>query len=569
MRTRFSRILVVVLHRRGGRRSARGRAHVLAGRDRGRLPARRRRGSVDRLLRPADARPGGDDGLRLQRAVSLGARAGSRRRHVRGHGQRRPGAAGGRLRPRPRVLRRRRAGGPRAGAGAQRRAVRRHLAERQGLPRGRARAARTVFFDPPDPYIWGLAVDRTGNVFAATGDKGLVYKITPAGQGTVFYDTKATHALSLAFDATGAAARRHRHAGAGLPAGRRRQAVRGAGLVLRRDSRAARGRRGHHLRDRRHRTQRRVRRRRSRLALDGVLGRRRWPPCPPRSRRSPWATRRCRSPPARRPPGAGRRARLPAPSSASRPTADRIWCGKSARIRPTTWPSSPTAAWWWPRAARARSSGWPATPTARRSSRAPTRSRSRRWAATAPGSWCSPRRTPASCSGCRARRSERGTYLSEVRDAQTFATWGALKWQALTPGGHEGRAVHAVGQHAHARRDLERLERRLRRARGQPDRQPARALSAVARGPDAEPHRQPAAHVGDGGLSAAQHAAARHVGQHPVARHGVPAAVSERRTRDCRLRRRHPGPPRGGAAAGRRGRRRARSSDGAATNAGC
>jgi hypothetical protein len=32
-------------------------------------------------------------------------------------------------------------------------------------------------------------------------------------------------------------------------------------------------------------------------------------------------------------------------------------------------------------------------------------------------------------------RSERGTYLSEVRDAQTFATWGALKWQALTPAG--------------------------------------------------------------------------------------------------------------------------------------
>lgn len=63
-----------------------------------------------------------------------------------------------------------------------------------------ANGRSSVFFDPPDPYIWGLAVDRTGNLYAATGDKGLVYKISPTGQGSVFYDTKATHALSLGFD---------------------------------------------------------------------------------------------------------------------------------------------------------------------------------------------------------------------------------------------------------------------------------------------------------------------------------------------------------------------------------
>jgi len=61
----------------------------------------------------------------------------------------------------------------------------------------------TVFFDPPDPYIWSLALDRAGNLFAATGDRGLIYKITPDGRGAVFYDTKATHALSLAFDREG------------------------------------------------------------------------------------------------------------------------------------------------------------------------------------------------------------------------------------------------------------------------------------------------------------------------------------------------------------------------------
>ena len=61
----------------------------------------------------------------------------------------------------------------------------------------------TPFFDPTDKYIWSLAVDAAGNVFAATGDKGVVYKIAPDGRGAVFYQTKATHAMSLAFDREG------------------------------------------------------------------------------------------------------------------------------------------------------------------------------------------------------------------------------------------------------------------------------------------------------------------------------------------------------------------------------
>ena len=40
-----------------------------------------------------------------------------------------------------------------------------------------------MFFDPDDKYIWALAVDKAGNVFAATGDKGVIYKITPDGKG--------------------------------------------------------------------------------------------------------------------------------------------------------------------------------------------------------------------------------------------------------------------------------------------------------------------------------------------------------------------------------------------------
>jgi sugar lactone lactonase YvrE len=61
----------------------------------------------------------------------------------------------------------------------------------------------TVFFDPADRYIWSLAVDRAGNLFAATGDKGVIYKIGPDGKGSVFYETKATHAMTLAFDREG------------------------------------------------------------------------------------------------------------------------------------------------------------------------------------------------------------------------------------------------------------------------------------------------------------------------------------------------------------------------------
>ena len=61
----------------------------------------------------------------------------------------------------------------------------------------------SVLFDPPDKYIWGLVVDKAGNVFAATGDKGVVYKITPDGKGSVFYQTKTTHAIALALEADG------------------------------------------------------------------------------------------------------------------------------------------------------------------------------------------------------------------------------------------------------------------------------------------------------------------------------------------------------------------------------
>ena len=63
-----------------------------------------------------------------------------------------------------------------------------------------ATGSSSTFFDPPDKYIWSLLVDAAGNVFAGTGDKGVIYKITPDGKGTPFYSTKATHVMTLAQD---------------------------------------------------------------------------------------------------------------------------------------------------------------------------------------------------------------------------------------------------------------------------------------------------------------------------------------------------------------------------------
>jgi SMP-30/Gluconolactonase/LRE-like region len=59
------------------------------------------------------------------------------------------------------------------------------------------------FFDPDDKYIWSLVLDQSGHLYAGTGEKGLIYKITPDGKGSTFYATKATHVITLAFERNG------------------------------------------------------------------------------------------------------------------------------------------------------------------------------------------------------------------------------------------------------------------------------------------------------------------------------------------------------------------------------
>ena len=61
----------------------------------------------------------------------------------------------------------------------------------------------SVFFDPEDKYIWSLAVAADGTVYAGTGEKGYIYRIAPDGKGQQFYDTKAANVVTLAFDRDG------------------------------------------------------------------------------------------------------------------------------------------------------------------------------------------------------------------------------------------------------------------------------------------------------------------------------------------------------------------------------
>jgi hypothetical protein len=59
----------------------------------------------------------------------------------------------------------------------------------------------SVYFEPGTKYIWGLALDKSGNLFVATGDHGEIYRVTPKGEHSVFFKSDETHIRVLAFDA--------------------------------------------------------------------------------------------------------------------------------------------------------------------------------------------------------------------------------------------------------------------------------------------------------------------------------------------------------------------------------
>jgi len=55
----------------------------------------------------------------------------------------------------------------------------------------------SIFFDPKTKYIWALSIDKDGNLFAATGDQGEIFKINPKGEGSVWFKSDDTHIRSM------------------------------------------------------------------------------------------------------------------------------------------------------------------------------------------------------------------------------------------------------------------------------------------------------------------------------------------------------------------------------------
>jgi sugar lactone lactonase YvrE len=61
----------------------------------------------------------------------------------------------------------------------------------------------TPYFDPKSKYIWDLALDNAGNLYAATGDHGEIFKVTAAGQHSLFFKSDEVHIRVLALDPKG------------------------------------------------------------------------------------------------------------------------------------------------------------------------------------------------------------------------------------------------------------------------------------------------------------------------------------------------------------------------------
>jgi hypothetical protein len=61
----------------------------------------------------------------------------------------------------------------------------------------------SVYFEPATKYIWDLALDKSGNLYVATGDHGEIFRVTPKGEHSIFFKSDETHIRVLAFDAQG------------------------------------------------------------------------------------------------------------------------------------------------------------------------------------------------------------------------------------------------------------------------------------------------------------------------------------------------------------------------------
>jgi hypothetical protein len=61
----------------------------------------------------------------------------------------------------------------------------------------------TLRFESSDPYIWCVATDGRGNIFAGAGEEGKVYRIGSDGRSTVIFDSPEAEILCLAAGESG------------------------------------------------------------------------------------------------------------------------------------------------------------------------------------------------------------------------------------------------------------------------------------------------------------------------------------------------------------------------------
>lgn len=61
----------------------------------------------------------------------------------------------------------------------------------------------STFFDPEEKYIWALAADADGNVWIGTGTPAAVHRVRADGSAEVVYQPPADHVVALARDADG------------------------------------------------------------------------------------------------------------------------------------------------------------------------------------------------------------------------------------------------------------------------------------------------------------------------------------------------------------------------------
>jgi len=52
-------------------------------------------------------------------------------------------------------------------------------------------------FDPDEPYVWSLATDPSGALYVGTGNPGRIYRVIPTASIELFYETPALHVRSL------------------------------------------------------------------------------------------------------------------------------------------------------------------------------------------------------------------------------------------------------------------------------------------------------------------------------------------------------------------------------------